>query len=89
MPFNGAGTFALSEDSCTVEKAASIKVRADKMDLKHDDFATALTNTLCKDGQSSPTANISLNTWQLTNVGNGTTNTAAATVGQVQVSGPT
>jgi len=48
------------------------------------DMATGLSNTICKDGQTTITANIPLNGFKLTGVGAGTARTDAATLANVQ-----
>lgn len=83
MAFNGAGVFNRLYSWAT-DKTNAILVRADRMDAEMDGIATGLSNAICKDGQTTITANIPLNSYQLTGVGNGTTAQAAATVSQVQ-----
>lgn len=83
MAFNGAGVFNRLY-SWAIDKTNGILVRADRVDAELDGIATGLSNAICKDGQTTITANIPLNSYQLTGVGNGTTAQAAATVSQVQ-----
>jgi len=55
--FNGSGTYVRFYD-WTTDKANTVAVTASRMDEEDDGFATGLTNTICKDGQSSTTARI-------------------------------
>ena len=60
MPWDGSGNFTRSykwQDDAT----ADIKIRADRHDSNDDDIASGLANAIAKDGQSRPTADISLN----------------------------
>jgi hypothetical protein len=63
--FNGAGAFIRSHD-WTADADAAINIRADRMDEEDDGFATGLTNCITKDGQTSITANIPMNSKKLT-----------------------
>lgn len=49
----------------------------------NSDLAAGLTNTICKDGQSTPTANIKMGNFKITGLGNGTASTDAAAYGQI------
>lgn len=49
-----------------------------------DDIATALTGSIAKDGQTTPTANLPMGTYRHTGVGNGSARTDYAALGQVQ-----
>lgn len=49
-----------------------------------DDIATALTNSLAKDGQTNPTANLPMATFRHTGVGNASARNDYAAAGQVQ-----
>lgn len=49
-----------------------------------DDIATALTQSIAKDGQTNPTANLPMATYRHTGVGNGSARTDYAAMGQVQ-----
>jgi hypothetical protein len=57
MAFNGSGTFVRVHD-WTTDKANTVAVTASRMDSEDDGFATGLTNTICRDGQSTTTARI-------------------------------
>lgn len=71
MPgYNGAGAFVRAYD-WTTDRDAGIKIRADRMDEEMDGFATGLSTALCKDGQSTPTANLPMGGFKLTGLGAG------------------
>lgn len=48
------------------------------------DIATEITNSLPRDGQAAPTANIPMGGYKLTNMGNGSARTDSASLGQIQ-----
>lgn len=48
------------------------------------DFVTAYTTAICKDGQTTPTANLPMGTFKHTGVGNATARDSYAAAGQVQ-----
>lgn len=77
MPFDGSGNFNRVMD-WTNDAAANIKIRADRHDQNDDDIASGLSNTITKDGQSQPTANIPMNGKKLINLGAPTNPTDAA-----------
>lgn len=78
MAFNGSGTFVRLYD-WTDDRDAEIKIRADRMDEEMDGMATGLSNCLTKDGQTTPSANIPLGGYKLTNVADPTSDQDAAT----------
>lgn len=80
MPFDGSGNFNRVMD-WTNDAAALIKIRADRHDQNDDDIAAGLSNTITKDGQTQPTANIPMNGKKLINLGAPTNPTDAATKG--------
>lgn len=55
MSFNGSGTFVRLEN-WTADAAAGVLIRSDRMDTDSNDFASGLTNCICKDGQSTTSA---------------------------------
>jgi len=60
VPFNGAGMFVRLRN--WVEDAtAGIKIRADYHDIEDDNFATGISQCIAKDGQSTVTNNIPMN----------------------------
>jgi hypothetical protein len=72
MAFNGSGTFARIHNWVT-DKANSVKITASRMDTEDDGFATGLSNTICRDGQSTISANIPFNSKKITGLAAGTT----------------
>jgi len=67
MSFNGTGTFTINTAGQPVVPNTTITSTA--FNLLTADLASGLTNTLTKDGQSTPTANIKMGAFKLTNVG--------------------
>lgn len=57
MAFNGSGVFNRVHD-WAADAAAALKISSTRMDSEDDGFATGLTNCVCKDGQSTTTAQI-------------------------------
>lgn len=57
MAFNGSGTHVRVHD-WTTDLTNAIPVIASRMDAEHDDISSALSNTICRDGQSTTTARI-------------------------------
>jgi len=78
MPFDGSGNFNRVMNWVS-DAAAGIKIVATRHDSEDDNLAAGLSNTLTKDGQSQPTANIPMNGKRLTNLGAPTAATDAAT----------
>lgn len=83
MARNGSGTFNRLYDWVT-DAAGGIKILASRMDDELDGMATALTNSIAKDGQTTPTADLPMGGFHLTGMGNGTDATDSATTQQVQ-----
>lgn len=87
MPWSG-GTYTRNNGTysgSTVwqsDAAAAVKIRADRHDTHDQDIATGINNCLTKDGQNSPTQNISWGNFKITSLGNGTATTDAAAYGQ-------
>lgn len=86
MPFNGSGTFVRVYD-WEDDAAAGINIRADRMDGEDNGFATGLSTTICRDGQSTIIANLPMNNFRHTGVGNAQARTDYAAAGQVQDGG--
>lgn len=81
MPRNGAGTYSLPAGNPVVTGTViSSTVQNDTM----SDVATALTNSIAKDGQTTPTANLPMGGYKLTGLGAGTTTTDSTRVDAVQ-----
>lgn len=70
MAYNGAGVFERLY-SWVTDKAGGIKVRADRMDAEMDGIATGLSNAICRDGQSTVSANLPMNSKKLTGLAAG------------------
>ena len=83
MAFNGTGTF-LRIYNWVTDKVNAIPITASRVDTELDGMATGLSNCITKDGQTTISANIPLNSFKLTGLGVGTARTDAITVGQVQ-----
>ena len=83
MAFNGTGTF-LRLYSWATDKINSIPITASRVDAEMDGMATGLSNCITKDGQTTISANIPLNSFKLTGLGSGTARTDVINVGQVQ-----
>ena len=71
MAFNGSGSFARLY-SWVTDRSNSIKIRSDRMDEEMDGIATGLSNVICKDGQTTITANIPFNNRKITGLGDAT-----------------
>lgn len=67
MGWNGAGGYTRAENF-SADSSAGIKILATRMDTEFDDFASAMTLALTRNGQNSPTANIPMGGYKLTNV---------------------
>ncbi len=90
MAFNGSGTFSRSNGTHSgsttwqQDEAATLDILSTLHDAHDQDIADGLTNCITKDGQTTPTANIPLGGFKITNLGAGTSRTDAARVSQVQ-----
>lgn len=81
MPRNGSGTYTLPAGNPVVTGTTiSSTVQNNTM----SDVAVALTNSISKDGQTTPTANLTMGGFKLTNVGNATVATDAVNVTTAQ-----
>lgn len=81
-PFNGSGTFTVYTPGNPVVTATTISSTVHNATVA--DLATGLTNTVTRDGQSPPTANIPFGNFRLTGLGTGTARTDGTAVAQVQ-----
>jgi hypothetical protein len=81
--FNGSGVFQRTYN-WTNDANAAINIRADRMDTEDTGFAGGLSNVICKDGQTTITANLPMAGFLHTNVGNASMRTQYAALGQVQ-----
>jgi hypothetical protein len=71
MAFNGSGAFVRLYN-WVADRNAAIKIRADRMDAEMDGFATGLSNTITRDGQSTVSANIPFNNKRITGLADAT-----------------
>jgi hypothetical protein len=83
MAFNGSGTFNRVYD-WSDDRDAGIKILSTRMDTEDDGFATGLSTCITKDGQTTVTANLPMNTKRHTGVGNASARTDYSATGQVQ-----
>ena len=81
MPFNGSGTFVVTTSGIPVVTGTVIS--STMFNSLMTELSTGLSLTLTKDGQSTPTANITLGGYKLTNVGVPTLTYDALSFGQV------
>lgn len=83
MSYNGSGLFNRLRN-WVADAASAINIRADYMDSEMDGFATGLSTAICKDGQTTITANLPMATFRHTGVGNGVARDDYAALGQLQ-----
>jgi hypothetical protein len=69
MPFNGSGTYSLPAGNPAV---TGTTISSTATNNTNTDIATALTNCLTRDGQSTPSANLPMNSKKLTGLAAGT-----------------
>jgi hypothetical protein len=81
MPRNGSGTYSLPAGNPVV---TGTTISSTTHNNTMSDVATALTNSLAKDGQTTPTANLPLGGFKFTGMGTGSASTDSATLGQIQ-----
>ena len=84
MSRNGSGTYSLPSGNPFVP---STVISSTTMNNTMSDIATALTQSIANDGQTTPVANLPMATFRHTNVGNAVARTDYAAAGQVQDSG--
>jgi len=80
MSFNGTGTFT----QATAPVVAGTVISSTNYNTQNTDFVNGLSNVICKDGQTQPTANLPMATYRHTSVGNAVARTDYAATGQVQ-----
>src|SRR3990167_2142246 len=68
MGWTGTGSYSRVH-SFSADSSASIKILASRMDAEFDDFASAMTVAVAKDGQNTPTANLPMGGFRHNNVG--------------------
>lgn len=90
MPWNGSGVFNRSNGVNTGtqvwqdDAGAGVKIRADRHDTHDQDIADGMENTVTRDGQNSPSANLPMGNYRHTGVGNASARNDYAAAGQVQ-----
>jgi len=84
MARNGSGTF--SRPVSDYQNGTVISETA--VNSEFDGISVGLTDSLAKDGQTVPTANLPMGTYRHTGVGNGSARTDYAAMGQLQDSTP-
>lgn len=70
MPFNGSGTYTLPAGNPVV---TGTTISSTTTNNTNSDIATALSNCITRDGQSTPSANLPMNSKKLTGLAAGTT----------------
>lgn len=81
MPRNGSGSYALpSGNPVTTGTTISSTVQNNTL----SDIATALTQSLAKDGQTTPTANLPMGGFKLTGLASGSARTDSASIANIQ-----
>lgn len=82
MSYNGAGTFVINSAGQPV--AAGTAITATAFNALTADLATGLSTAMCKDGQSTATANLPMGGFKLTGLANGSAATDSVSLGQAQ-----
>ncbi len=85
MSYNGSGTFVINSAGQPV--VANTVISATTFNALTSDLANGLSTCITKDGQTTPTANIPMGGFKITNLATGTAATDAATVAQIQSNG--
>jgi hypothetical protein len=80
MPRNGSGTFTRP----VADYVPNTAISSTSVNSEMDGIATGLTNSLAKDGQTTPTANLPMATYKHTGVGNASARDQYAALGQIQ-----
>ena len=81
MPFNGSGTYTLPAGNPVT---TGTTISSTTTNNTNSDIATALTNCLTRDGQSTPSADLPMNSHKLTELAAGTSNGDSVRFEQVQ-----
>lgn len=81
MPRNGSGTYSLPAGNPVVTGTV---ISSTTQNNTLSDIATALTNSISNDGQTTPTADLPMGTFKHTGVGNATARTQYYTAAQAQ-----
>lgn len=80
MSRNGSGTYSLPEAAFVYDTV----IDETAVNSNFSDIASALTASIAKDGQTTPSANLPMGTYRHTGVGNAVSRTDYAAMGQVQ-----
>lgn len=80
MSRNGSGTYSLPQAAFVPSKVIS----STAVNSNFSDIASALSDSIAKDGQTVPTANLPMGGFRHTGVGNGSARSDYAALGQVQ-----
>lgn len=86
MAFNGSGVFNRIYNWVN-DANNNIDITASRVDTEDTGFASGLSNCICKDGQTTVTADLPMATFKHTNVGNAAARNQYASAGQVQDGG--
>lgn len=81
MPRNGSGSYALPAGNPVV---TGTTIDSTVQNNTTSDIATALTNSLAKDGQTTPTANLPMGGFKLTGLASGSARTDSASLANLQ-----
>ena len=82
MSYNGSGTFVIN--SAGTPYVSGTVISSTAANALNSDLATGLSTAICKDGQTTVTANIPLGGFRITRLGAGTVASDAARLSQVQ-----
>ena len=81
MAFNGSGTYSLPAGNPVV---TGTTISSSTTNTTNSDIATALTNCITRDGQSTPSANLPMNSKKLTGLAAGTAAGDSVRYAQIQ-----
>ena len=79
MPRNGSGTYNRPQ----ADYVSGTTILATSVNSDLNDIASAMTASIARDGQTTPTANIPMGGFRITGLANATNATDAATLGQL------
>ena len=80
---NGSGTMSVPYN----DFVSGTTISSSQMDANFATIVSEITNSLPRDGQAAPTANLPMGGFKLTGLGNGSAGSDSATLGQVAASG--
>jgi len=80
MARNGSGTMSIPYDDFT----PLTTINSSQIDANFSTIVAEITNSIARDGQSAPTANLPMGGFKLTGLGNGAVASDSVTLGQVQ-----